>query len=508
MSAATELIENDFSEIERSLAPQPWLVRARPWICKLVPLMAAFCFLSWWMLMLRPDFSWDDAEPEVLDQAWRLAKGESIYRNIGEPPYAIPIYPPLYLAAVAALLKLTGLSYLPARLISLFSGLCIWLAFMQLDREWNRRRGGGLWAGFLLFLVPAFLYNVLRSHVQMMAVALSIWSLVFFLRNHRIYSLLLSPLFAVLAFYTKQTQIALPLAIATYLLICNRRWLLPYVSIMAAGLLIPFLWLQKITGGRFFLDAVQLARLSYDPLKIPQIFLHHAGPILVFIIMACCILYRRLRRLEMEPVDFYFLVSMFITMASLGRVGAHGQYVVELIAVTFVYLIRMAGVPSVRRWGSWVSIQVLLLLIYAPLFVFFEQGLEARAANQASREVYKVLQGGAGPVLSQQGSFPLFSRGQIYIQLFHFAGLSRAGKWDQAHITTDISDRIFPYVITGFPIEGSETTEDSEERFTPEMILALRENYQRTRCIYPYYLYTPKKGTALKKANAVVRANG
>lgn len=93
--------------------------------------------------MLRTDFSWDDAEPEVLDQAWRLANNQSIYRDIATPPYAIPIYPPLYLASVAALLKWTGLSYLPARLISLLAGLCICWALVCLDKTWNKRGRGG-----------------------------------------------------------------------------------------------------------------------------------------------------------------------------------------------------------------------------------------------------------------------------------------------------------------------------------------------------------------------------
>jgi hypothetical protein len=498
MSAATELAEIAVSNIDYSAAQKSWLTRARPWICKTVPFIAGFCFLTWWIVMLRSDFSWDDAEPEILDQAWRLANGESIYRDIAAPPYAIPIYPPLYLAAVAILLKWTGLSYLPARLISLFAGLAICWALISLDKSWNKKGQGGIWTGFLLFLIPAFLYNVLRSHVQMMAVALSIWSLVFFLRNRRMESLIVSPLFAVLAFYTKQTQIALPVAIAVYLAICNRRWLLPYLAVMSMGILVPFLWLQKITGGHFFLDAVQLARLSYRTIQIPQVFIHHAGPAIIFICIACWTAYKRFRRLEMEPIDFYLIFSLLFTVISLGRVGAHGQYVIELLVVTLASLLRMTGLPVMRKREAWVSAQVLLLLIYAPFFVFFEEGLEARAANRASAEIYKIVQGGSGPILSQQGSFPLFSRGGIYIQMFHFASLSRNGLWDQTRLTEDVSHRIFSYVITQFPIEDPDGSEDNMERFTPEAILALRENYQRLHWIYPYYLYTPRIGAVLR----------
>jgi hypothetical protein len=104
-----------------------------------------------------------------------------------------------------------------------------------------------------------------------------------------------------------------------------------------------------------------------------------------------------------------------------------------------------------------------------------------------------MIQGRAGPVISQQGSFALFSRGEVYIQLFHFAGLSRAGKWDQTLIVQDISRCKFPYVITEFPIEADVNTESAMERFTPQMLSTLRKNYRRWRHISPYFVYVPAK---------------
>ena len=470
-----------------------WLIRYQPLICRLVPAVAVFCFLAWCFVAFKSDFSWDDAEPEILDQAWRLARGESIYRGIDTPPYAIPIYPPLYLAFVAALMKFTGLSYLPAKLLSFLSGLSIGWALIRLNREWNKSGQGGLWAAFLLFLIPAFLYNVLRSHVQMMAVALSLWSFVFFIRNRWKETLVLSPLLAALAVYTKQTQIALPLAMAIYLAMRHRRWLFPYLSLLALSVLIPFLWLQKITDGHFFTDTIQLARLSYDALMIPQIFMHHAGPILVFIVIAFLTFYRRILHFQLEPIDCYFGCVYAITFISLGRIGAHGQYVVELLVVTLAYLLRTTGLPAVRGRKVWVSIQVLILFLYAPLFVFVEEGLWSRAANKASGAIYQTIRGEPGPILSQQGSFALFGRGEIYIQLFHFTGLSRAGKWNQGRFLNDITQRKFPYVITEFPIENPANTESSTERFTPEMLSALRENYRRALFVHPYFVYIPGK---------------
>lgn len=477
--------------VEKDAVHSSRLVRSQPLICKLLPVVAVFCFLAWCLVALKSDFAWDDAEPEILDQAWHLARGESIYRGIDSPPFAFSIYPPLYLGLVALAMKFVGLSYLPAKLLSFFAGIAIGWALLRLGKLWNKP--GGLWAAFFLFLVPAFLYNVVRSHVQMLAVAFSIWALFFFIRGRKKDALLISPLLTVLAFYTKQTQIALPLALAAYLVVRNRRWLLPYLSVLTAGVLIPFLFLQKITDGYFLLNTFQLAKLRFDLPMMPLVFLHHAGPALIFISIAGWNFWRRLRSLTLEPIDYYFASVLLITLISLGRVGAHGQYVLELLVVTLVYLLRLTGLPAIRGREALVSIQALVLFFYTPFFVFFEEGQWNRAANRASRQIYASILERPGPILSQQGSFALFGSGAIYIQLFHFSELARLGIWDQAHIVNAINQQTFSHVITQFEIAQPEISADDRERFTPEMITALRKHYRLEKDVYPYFLYTPVK---------------
>jgi hypothetical protein len=469
------------------------MVLSRPLLCRFVPAVAIICVLAWCFISIRSNFSWDDSEPEILNQAWRLARGESIYHGIDSPPYAFAPYPPVYFAIVAGILKLTGLSFLPAKMVSFLAALAICGALIYLSRAWSAQSRSGVWTCYLLFLIPAFLYNALRSQVQMLAVAFSIWSLVLFMRNRRFETLVFSPLLAALAFYTKQTQIALPAAMAVYLLIRNRRWFLPYLSVLALAGSIPFIWLQRVSRGSFFLDTVQLARLSYDVRTIPQIFLHHAGPVAIFLVIALCLVYRRFRSGIVEPVDLYFICVFFVTLISLGRIGAHGQYVLELLVVTMVYLLRTTNLPEINGQNLWVSVQVFLLLLYAPAFVFLEEGLWDITANRASEQIYSVIRGQSGPVLSQQGSFALFGRGEIYIQLFHFTGLSRSGAWDQSRILDEISNHKFSYVITEFPVEKPAMEETSRERFTPEMISALRKNYRRANVVNPYFVYTPAR---------------
>lgn len=481
----------------RHIPPAVRLARMRPILCRVVPAAAVLCFLAWCYISLRSNFSSDDAEPEVLNQAWRLARGESIYRSIDGPPFAFAAYPPLYYALVGLLLKLTGLSYLPAKLVSFLSSLSIGWAMASLSRRWHGTARGGIWAAFFLFLIPAFLYNAARSNVQMMAVALSLWSLVFFLRDRRPETLIISPLLAVLAFYTKQSQVALPLAMAAYLALRKRNWLPPYLATAAVAGIVLLLWLQAASAGNFFYDTVQLANLAYSVLQIVPIFLHHAGPLFLFMAVALLTSWRRLQAGQWEPIDFYLACVVMTTLISLGRIGAHGQYVLELLVVTMLYLLRTSGPLLLRGKDMLVSLQILFLLTYAPLFIFVEEGLRDTACNRAAAKIYPLIEKGSGPILSQQGSFALFGRGEIYIQLFHFTALSRAGVWDQEILLEKIERSTFSWVITEFPVEDSVLSADDRERFTPEMVRALQRNYRRRETIYPYFLYRPRAETGL-----------
>ena len=478
---------------------QDWLVRIRPALCRAVPAIAIVCFLAWCYVSIRSDFSWDDAEPEVLSHAWRMANGRTIYNGITAPPFNFAAYPPLYYWVLACLMKFSGLSFLPAKLLSFLSALSIGVAIVWLGRAYKKSKKAALLAACILFLIPAFLYNAVRAHVQMMAVALSIWSLVFFLRNRRVETLIISPLLAVLAFYTKQTQIALPLAMVTYLAFRNRRWLIPYAAAGGMACLIPLVWLQRTTHGLFLFDIVRLTKLSYSGQTIPLILIHHAGPISLFIALALLASWRRFRTKAWNEIDCYLVWTFLVTVISLGRPGAHGQYVLELLVVTLAYLVCIVDFPAIGKRSAWVSAQILILFIYAPLFVLVEEGRWDLAANRAAQKIYPIIKTTSGPIVSQQGSFALFGRGEIHIQLFHFAALSRAGLWDQSLFLREIENHTFSWVITEFPIEKNTLSNSDCERFTPEMLQSLRRNYQRNTAIYPYYLYVPRSDSMLAK---------
>ncbi len=458
---------------------------------RLVPLWALVVAALWAPLVSDARHSWDDADPEVLNHAWRLACGRPLYRPIDGRPWIVNPYTPLYPLVAAAGLRVTGLSYRPARLVSLVAFAAIVIALVRLAWRSGRGTAEALWSAALLLLVPATLYNVARPHPQMLAVALSLWAFVLFESPRRLCAELASPLLAVLAVYTKQDQFVLPVALGAWLLWRDRPRLLRYATAVAAFGLVPVPFLHAATGGTFLESVVGMNFLPYRPAQIASVFLEHAGIFLGFLGLALARLWPRLRRLEIEPLDAYFALLVPVTVASLGRAGAHGQYVVEVLVLCVVYLLRHGGLRFGAGREAVACVQLGLLLAYAPAFVLLQEGPWDRASLRSAPAIRALLETEPGPVLSQQGSFPLFTRGEIHVQLFHFAALARQGRWDQQPLLREVEEGRLAWVVTEFPLEG-EVDEDGRERFTPELRSALSRHYVRRAFLYPYYVYRPR----------------
>jgi hypothetical protein len=471
--------------------------RAERVLVGLVTWGAVLTFFLWLPLVSPSSHSFDDAEPEILNGAYRLSRGLPLYHGLEGPPWVVTPYPPLYTALVALSLRETGLSFAPARLLSALSTLALGLAIVALAKRWQGRAGPGVWAACLLMLVPAVLYNSVRPHPQMLAVALSVWSFALFESPHKILSNFVSPLLAVLACYTKQTQIALPLAMGLFLLLKNRPRFVPYAFTIAGLGLPPLFFLQRVTGGAFLNSIGRLAILPYDSIQIATVAIEHMGILFPFIGLAFGRLFSRLRRSVLEPVDGYLLVLALFTIPTLGRVGAHTQYVLETLVVIVLYLLATGGFSFRPGREGWAVFQFVVLFVYAPAYVLLQEGIFDRASNAAAPEVRALLASRPGPIVSQQGSFSLFTRGEIHVQLFHFMGLHRMGSWNQEPLLREVEEHRIAWVVTESPLEGPLEGYPDKERFSPELWADLGRHYLRRAKIGPYYVYAPRAGEGL-----------
>ncbi|GMU52548.1 MAG: hypothetical protein AMXMBFR33_16940 [Candidatus Xenobia bacterium] len=459
---------------------------------RVVPWAALAALLLWSPSALSPDHSSDDADPEVLNLAWRLARGEPLYGEVGSPPWVVNPYTPLYLFLVSLGLKLTGLSYLPARFVSLAATLAVVIALAMVSRQVTGSIRAGLWAACLLTLVPAVLLNEARPHPQMLAVALSLWSFVAFSSRRTLPSEVVSPWLAVLAIYTKQTQVTLPVAMLIWLAGHDRRRMGRYAGWLALFGLLPLFALQSATNGQFLHSILAMNLIGYEPGQILPLLVDQAGALFPFIALALVRLGQRWQNGQLEPVDFYFGALTLTTVASLGRPGAYSQYVVEWLWITALYLLWTGGLRFGSGREALGALQLALVICYGLGFMVFYLVPREQASLRAARPVRELLMTEPGPMISEQGSFSLFTRGEIHLQLFHFIALSRRGLWDPAPLFREVEEHQLAWVVTKFSLEESAGEGDDQARFPPELVQALRRNYVRRAQIGPYFLYRPR----------------
>lgn len=460
--------------------------------------MAVVLAALWCAVVLHSDFSEDDAEPEILNQAWRWLHHEPLYRGTEQPPYVFAAYPPIYYVVVGSLLRLSGLSYLPAQVVSLLSAGAILVCLYLFSR---RNAESESWPLALLFLTPAFFISAFRCHPQMFATACTIWSAYLFVSARPPLSLILSPLLAALAIYTKQSQIALPLAAMGYLALTSYKRLLIYTSVFGLATGIPFVWLQWTTHGYFFYDIVTLAALQYSFAQIPLWLYKLLGPLVVFLIWACLRATRTLLSRTWGFLDVYFTIVVVLSVVSIGRVGSDSQYVLELVVLIFLYLQPIFFRPASGFQRFAVATQLVVLILGAPWFIGKRVPREVRAYH-GWQEVAPDLSHSRGVILSQRNTMPLFVNGSIYVQLFHFMALSRKGMWNQQLLVKDVEGHLFGRVVTKFPVGTGGRNDADQERFTPELIAALRSNYRLDRIVDIYYVYRPNEDAVTVPAPA------
>jgi hypothetical protein len=130
------------------------------------------------------------------------------------------------------------------------------------------------------------------------------------------------------------------------------------------------------------------------------------------------------------------------------------------------------------------ALQVFLFLPGTGNHWFTEMRLEQR---EEFDEIMGIIRRSEGPVITDEhmGMLPLQNRA-IYIQPFEVTQLARDGLWDPQPFVEAVTRQEFPLILI-FDVPNSDLL---EERWTPEMLAAIRQNYQEEQRIGDDFAFT------------------
>ena len=466
--------------------------------------LAAVGLLIYQVLALSHPYPLDYGEAPLVDQAMRLAAGHNIYRqDISSPPYTISNYPPLYVLSLVPFVKLFGPTFLAGRAISV---LCVWAsaAFSALIIYSHTKDSlAAAVAGLLLLAVPFVVYWSSLARIDLLALALSLGGLYVVVQwpNAR-WSPVASALLLVGAIYTRQSY-ALAAPLAAFVWLGTRDWRRAFgLAACIGGLaLILFLALNTLTRGGFYFNVVtaNVNEFGVERLEWNLRQLRDAAPILL--VLGGVALVLAPGRVRSWPLLVPYLVGAALSGLTIGKIGSNVNYFLELSAALSLVAGALVAWSRQRRW-----LRAMLLILLALQTVrlmqttadeYFEQLNGRLRFRQELGQLEGIVSDTEGPILADEYMGLVTLQGRpLYIQPFEVTQLANAGLWDQTPLIEGIRDREFSLVLIHYFPEYPVY----KERWTPEILAAIRHNYAPGHLLANTRVYRPLGSRAPSQA--------
>ncbi len=491
------------------LHPVRWLQAAAIGGCALYMLLFLYHGLC---LVLFP-FDVDNSEAYLVYQGQRLAEGSFLYKPLNQEPYLVDNYPPLYPMLLALGFEITGPNFHWPRALSLAATVltAALLGFWTCRRT---RNPAASWLAGLLYLSFYHVYDWgALARVDAVGVALALAGLVLF-EARRSWKAAL-PLF-VLALFTRQTLLAAPLAVAATLAgTSQRKNTLYFLGGLAGGTAALYLAILGLSSGEAW---NHLVIYNANEFRWSDVWVYLRQWLVLYTVWGCAplvILFseypvsehpgRTNRDAFRTPLLFWFTLFALGEAVLCGKIGSAPNYLLSLVAATAVgmgtiyHRARDGDSGTAGMNPSSISVPFVFLMAafvlqlgatwHWPHRMDFSY-TPTRADAQAGRMLQNELRRTPGPILSDRAGVALMADHPPVFEPFIGTQLVRQGLWDQSPLLARVQAGAFQRVILQFNLEDDNW---DHERFTPELIAALRGRYTRTRVLGPYRIYEPKK---------------
>jgi 4-amino-4-deoxy-L-arabinose transferase-like glycosyltransferase len=503
------------------------------------------------------------SEGLILYETLIVKRGGDTYAPITPDRFISGPYPPVYYWLAASVLpdalpdfsSPAGVTSIfePGRLISLGATLIAALAVALLaglslrsggKRNWVCGLIGGMVAGAVFLAMPQVLVWATRFRGDMLMIALTAAGLVCVALGTRsaptirlssgnwAYLVAAAALFSI-AFYTKQTALAGPMAAALFLLVRDWRAGLKWCAVMLGVVLVPFVVLEIATGNWFYLKMVTYHSLPIRALTLERLlqfaFWEDEWPVilltlayLLFMVAGVFRTWRAGRAGDQAPsqpwqattsVVPYFVLAALVTLPTGAVVGAdHNHLLMPGLAVAasvgslVTYLLGRVVegrglTQDGRPWGVYVAggVAGVLLLGYL-LFTsepssWYNPDLQKPSAEQQEqmRKIVWNVHENPGTVFFADDPGVLALAGKLtpYDDPFTMTALAPQNRWDEAHFREQLRGGKFALLILSCDV----TVENScrGDTFTPGVLDAIRAGYDLLfRDVL--FTYAPKSG--------------
>lgn len=286
-----------------------------------------------------------------VDHVARVLRGQPLYvrPSLDFTPF---LYTPLYYYLSAGVASLTGIGFMPLRLVSLLASLgCCALIFTLAWREAGQRVAG--WVAVGLFAATYRLSSAWfdLARVDSLALCLLLGAL-YCLRHVRgVHGRMLAGALVVLSFFTKQTMLLSVLPVLCYYGIWDRRSLRVLLPVIGIGLFVGLGIMHLQTAGWSTYYCLLLPRQHpIEPIKWLSFWGVDLLPHLPIALFGAISLFVGARRLDREARRWHGCMALgLIGSAYIGRLHSGGY--VNVVMPAYAAIALLSGL-AVAQWRA------------------------------------------------------------------------------------------------------------------------------------------------------------
>lgn len=452
-------------------------------------------------------FELDYGEGIIWQQAL-LIPGPRMYGDITQFPYIVFHYTPVYHLVVRAIATLgvdplaagRGVTLASAIATAVLAGSIVSTAMREITSISARAVGAGI-AGLMVFTYHSVQWWAVTMRVDMLAIAFSIAGVYLtIVAGQRTIVLCAAILCFVLAVYTKQTEIAAPIAAIVVAAVIQPRsasWAVAFGLLVGGSALVI---LELSTGGGFWHHIVDYNlgdpfswRYGFDVAWLEKrdglgvlvgviafafLWWTEARAILTGKISARIEALRQSRKLRALVIMTLWFGLASIQLISVFKWGASTNYFMEWMCITTV----PTGMVASLAWGRatarskairFSGLAALLLPLALIIHAFNRPLAESPLVNDSKAialrsHLVNLIRENPKPSLSEDMVLLLRAGKEVPIEPAAFTALTRGDKWDQQPFLNMIQDHAFGLIIL---------QDHNWDRFTSKVMKAIQDNY-------------------------------
>ncbi|MCC6179147.1 MAG: glycosyltransferase family 39 protein [Chloroflexi bacterium] len=476
------------------------------WACQIVVIAAGLGLsLSFLRAGLHAlDLAWPITNPEgaFIAAILRVRDGAPLYQDFHQYPYVIAPYPPVQSVVGGLVSRALGLDVLgtmaAARGMTLTASLATAALVWMVARMAGASRLAALAGASLLLGLPFVDEWGYAVRPDLPALALVLFAALLLQRwPDRAW---LSATVAVLAFFTKQTAVAFPVAAVLWLLLSGRRrGAFVFTGIWFGAALGGIMLLQVATGGVYILNTVSahLATpkngLDFAFRDIQPLVLDGWLPLGLALGGAVLMLYRKRRP---ELLVLYLLIAVGVAFATLRNTGSDVNYLIEPAAAAC----GLAALAIDALWG-WPVRRPLVGTVAAVLLAVVSVAWATPLADywheeggiQTSQRLPIEELAEAGMVLSEEPlAVVLAGRPLVVSDTFHISQMATTGFFDTRDLERRIKRSEFDLIVLRGDVAGTRWWK-RQPLWAESLRIATKDVYVPAGRVGPFWLYEPEE---------------